>query len=309
MNLTSLLSRYKSSGSKELEIAENIRPLHASTVYHVGSTWMGFSAIRRLVIFGDSYSSVEFLNDEERPSATDPLGIDFPGLTYNESGLPNWVGHLITKYCPEPRYNPENRDKQTEAWNNSPLLVHDYAKGGQTVAGVQSQIANLFLPTLGKKPKWAPWTAQETLFITWVGINDCGVFADPADVLEGLFTSQERLYKAGARNFLFFDVPTLHLSLDRQAKLLEVIRKWNTVLGEQINRFSSKHKDATVLRFSAFRVFEVLLDDPETFGLDPADLYRRGGSIWMDHIHPTSAVHDHIASNVADFLSEIPSKQ
>lgn len=158
--------------------------------------------------------------------------------------------------------------------------------------------------------------------------------ANSEHVLEQLFATQERLYKAGARNFLFIDVPTVHRSaggksahpnclfdivtnfdyqnivpVEKQTEVLDVIRKWNTALGEQINRFSSKYKDATVLLFSAFRVFEVLLDDPESFGLDPADLRRRGGSIWMDHIHPTSAVHDYIASNIADFLSEVPSKK
>uniref|UniRef100_A0A8H7Y5Z7 Carbohydrate esterase family 16 protein n=1 Tax=Psilocybe cubensis TaxID=181762 RepID=A0A8H7Y5Z7_PSICU len=71
---------------------------------------------------------------------------------------------------------------------------------------------NRFLPTLGKKPKWAPWTAQETLFITWVGVNDCGLSANPEHALEQLFVTQERLYKAGARHFLFIDVPTIHRS-------------------------------------------------------------------------------------------------
>lgn len=42
------------------------------------------------------------------PDANKPLGVPFPGITWNEPERPNWVGHLITKYCPEPRYRPSD---------------------------------------------------------------------------------------------------------------------------------------------------------------------------------------------------------
>jgi hypothetical protein len=80
------------------------------------------------------------------------LGIDYPGLTYNEPDLPNWVGHFVTEYSP----NPE-------------LLVYDYAVGGATVLDVQRQILNQFLKHVGPKPEWAPWTAEDTLFGEFAG--------------------------------------------------------------------------------------------------------------------------------------------
>jgi hypothetical protein len=139
---------------------------------------------------GDSYSSVDNLEQDRKPNATRPLGIEYPGLTWNEENEPNWVGHLITEYCPAPRYIPDQDENgQDPAYLSSPLLVYDYAQGGDTIAGVQQQIRHWFLPKAGKKPNWSPWSANTSLFgepigkdhrhlltsttVTWVGINDC----------------------------------------------------------------------------------------------------------------------------------------
>ena len=44
---------------------------------------------------------------------------------------------------------------------------------------------------------------------------------------------------------------------------------------------------------------------PEVYGFNNEHVRKNGGSVWMDSLHPTSKVHDHIASNLADFLQEI----
>jgi hypothetical protein len=70
----------------------------------------------------------------------------------------------------------------------SHLLVYDYAIGGSTTSGVEFQINKEFLWGVGKKPDWAPWSGDDTLFgtcsiyniyanaksieVTWVGVND-----------------------------------------------------------------------------------------------------------------------------------------
>ena len=61
--------------------------------------------------------------------------------------MPNWVGYLITEYSPGTR-----------------LLVYDYAVGGDNVDGVRKQVQVNFLPRVGEKPSWAPWSAEDTLF-------------------------------------------------------------------------------------------------------------------------------------------------
>ena len=65
-----------------------------------------------------------------------------------DSPNPNWVGHLVM-----------SRLRALQ-----PLLVYNYAVGGHTVSGVKSQIDLWFLPHVGKKPDWAPWNSDESLF-------------------------------------------------------------------------------------------------------------------------------------------------
>ena len=145
-------------------------------------------------------------HDESKPSAGNPLGVYYPGSNnyglWNEPDQPNWVGHLITKYRPGPRYTPPEEpcipgrwDDQSQDWIENPLLVNDYAMGGDTVHGVVRQVRRMYLPGLGKNTTKAPWTAEGALFgayvhrilcsrlnlcnrkciseVTWVGINDC----------------------------------------------------------------------------------------------------------------------------------------
>lgn len=115
-------------------------------------------------------------------------------------GLPNWVGHLITKYRPGPKYSPKERrssdgdasSEDEQKWSDNPVLVHNYARGGDTIDGVKRQIQRCFLPQLRARTD-IQLTAEKTLFgmwnfksvvsvdlgddipvVIWVGINDCG---------------------------------------------------------------------------------------------------------------------------------------
>jgi len=147
---------------------------------------------------------------------------------------------------------------------------------------------------------------------------------------DALFSLQEQLYDTGARNFLFFDVPTIHrcpagklvrilgklsnlphilclsVPLERQGKMQTTFESWNMSLYEAIERFCAAHDDVSVFLFSAFKAFDSLLDRPETFGLKAEDVRQFNGTVWFDHIHPTSQVHDFIANHVAIFLTGIP---
>jgi hypothetical protein len=64
--------------------------------------------------------------------------------------LPNWVGHLITKYSPAPRYSP-SAEEQDEEYVKSPMLVYNHAKAGDTVYGVVRQVRKF----LSSAPGWA----------------------------------------------------------------------------------------------------------------------------------------------------------
>ena len=67
------------------------------------------------------------------------------------------------------------------------------------------------------------------------------------------------------------------------------------------------HKDITSLLFSSFQTFERILDHPEEHGIWPEETKKRVGAIWGDGLHPTSAIHDILASDMADFLYSVKS--
>ncbi|KAJ7723284.1 hypothetical protein DFH07DRAFT_971632 [Mycena maculata] len=261
-----------------------------STVFSVGPSWTGFASLKFLVIFGASYADVGYeYSASPVPTHDEPLGVEFPGATmYVEDGEPNWVGHLITNYAP----------------SDHPLLVYDYAKGGSRVYNVKNQIEVMFQQHIAQKPHWAPWTSADTLFITWVGINDCAWGAEHGDNLEKLFDAQETLCNHGARNFLFVNVPPIDRSPVRGHAPSYIA--WNVELKKAAPLFAERHPDATVMVYSAWDTFNVLLDDPEAHGFPPQDVRRREGSIWFDHLHPTSKVHDFIARDMSAFLSAQP---
>ncbi|KDQ09578.1 carbohydrate esterase family 16 protein [Botryobasidium botryosum FD-172 SS1] len=297
---------------------------------HLGPYWPGFSGLRYLFIFGDSYSSVGYNNNRansaiSHPNDTNPLGVKFPGQTWTEAGTPNWVGYLVAEF------------------NKSKLLVFDYAVGGATAHDPQSKLALLrdvatpvcsparapvssttsgsfqslgkaFLDGAGNKaarPRWAKgWNASNALFVSWIGINDIGRGWPSELSLDALFEAQEALYDAGARNFLFIDVPPMNRSPAvplARAPVDAPYTSWNTQLSVRLTQFIEDHREgASVFRVSAFGIFHHLLDNPELHGLDSAGVRKAGGMVWMDKLHPTSAVHKIIAGRVAAFLEGIP---
>jgi hypothetical protein len=104
---------------------------------------------------GASYCDVGYNIHSPHPTRENPLGVEFPGYTYAEPGEPNWVGHLVTNYPA-----------------NSSLVAYDYARGGDRVAGVRTQLERQFLPVLAKKPDWSSWKSEDTLFSASLMQND-----------------------------------------------------------------------------------------------------------------------------------------
>ncbi|KXN86893.1 hypothetical protein AN958_09488 [Leucoagaricus sp. SymC.cos] len=280
-----------------------------SITYRVGSHWPGFRGISNLVIFGASYCDVGYHYNKERPTPSNPLGVPFPGVCWTEEG-PNWVGHLITKYYPHPRFDP-SLEEQSQEYMKNPLLVYNYAKGGDMVDGIERQVET---PLVGKKINEGLWTAENALFVTWVDINDCGTpNVDIPTHINKLLGVQQKLYDAGARNFLLFGIPPLHRSpagkfsfssSGRCGFRRERADLWNSLLGKEIENFAILHEDVTASLFSPATTFNRLLDDPTRFGFDV-----NGATIWADHIHPTSRAHDFLAADLARFLEGISPRQ
>lgn len=77
---------------------------------------------------------------------------------------------------------------------------------------------------------------------------------------------------------------------------------WNTSLATAATLFATTHPDTTVMIYSSWDTFTALLDDPAAHGFPVQDIKKVGASVWYDHLHPTSRVHDLVARDMARFL-------
>ena len=155
---------------------------------------------------GDSHTETGFNLNDTKPSASNQLGNPaFRGLT--TSGGPNWVGD--------------------PAKFNSELLIYNFASGGATinaslvapkVIGAPSFIDQVteFTSNLVPPPDYAPWVSNSTLFAVWIGNTDVILGWNQSDwstlcqqLIDSYFQQVQLLYTAGARNFVFAEVPPL----------------------------------------------------------------------------------------------------
>ena len=58
--------------------------------------------------------------------------------------------------------------------------------------------------------------------------------------------------------------------------------------------------------FSSWDTFNRILDDPVAHGFQVTDTSKALGGIWVDHIHPSSRVHDFVAHDISEFLQSQP---
>lgn len=246
-----------------------------------GPNWPGFSGLRYLFVFGDSYTAVGFNSRSPVPTDANPLGVRYPGAT--TAGGPGWVGYLTVQY------------------NQSKFWTYDYAIPGNTVFGVGNQI-NDFLPHAGTKPPYAPWTGLDSLFATFVGINDINIRASIPSSLASLFSLQETLYQNGARNFLFVNVPPFDRApfSNNNPTTGAQITSWNTQLQSSIATFQAKHSDISAFYYDSWSLYTKLLDNPLSYGFTDTTIV--GGSFWNDAVHPKSKVHQYMAQDLATFL-------
>lgn len=223
---------------------------------------------------GDSYTTTGFNQTGVQPTPTNPLGNPtYPG--YTAANGPNWVDFLTVKY------------------NASVLLTYNLAYGGATidstlvapylpiVSSVAEQIENEWFPVYGSggDAVGAPWSGDDTLFAIFDGINDVGnswwlsttaalnteIFA----VYRGLV---DELYYAGARNFLFVNVPPVDRSplalgntAEQQAMEKADIADWNARVVGMAQAVKGGLEGVNVFVVDANKVFTEVLDDPGSF--------------------------------------------
>ncbi|KAI5478365.1 RAM signaling pathway, SOG2 [Pseudohyphozyma bogoriensis] len=146
------------------------------------------------------------------------------------------------------------------------------------------------------------WKSEDTLFITWIGINDVLMSYQWTDYpaayyndLQVWLATQESLYEAGARQFLFFTVPPIHRTPElspRSAQALRAVRTFNTELKTTIEGFRKRYRDANVMVYDAFHR---ILDQAQEEGIQ----------LWNDAMHPHTGIHERIAIDVVKMFHEL----
>lgn len=257
-----------------------------------GPHWPGFSGLQYAFIFGDSYSTVSWgPASAPAPSPADPVGVEWPGVTSVGPLQPNWVGYM------------------TRGFNQSNLLAYDYAISGNNITGYTSQVQT-FSATAGMKPAETPWAADNSVFISWIGINDVGQNGVVIDTtINQLMQQTQNIYAMGGRNFIYINVPPTDRSPMGQPMvgLGDKILTWNAQLATSALAFSVQNTDASVLVFSSWDTLTGILNDPSHYNVtDPTTI---GGGFWHDDLHPTSLVHYRLANDLSGYLASLPAGQ
>ncbi|KAJ7777694.1 hypothetical protein DFH07DRAFT_731107 [Mycena maculata] len=267
--------------------------------------------------FGDSYTTTGFVPNNTLPSVGNPLGNPpFPGDT--GGGGENYVGF------------------DTVTYNASTILTYNYAYGGATI---NSTLVAPYLPTVlslinqvseflegaGTKPATSPWTSKNSLFSVWIGINDLGnSYSSGGDLgafndvlLQQYFEQVELIVRdsfgAGARNFLFINVPPMDRSPlmiangpASTALLATDIADYNTKLATTVSSFKANNTGVTTWLWDAHTVFTTILNDPTAYGfVDPVS-YGNTGDFWANNYHPGPAAHQIFAQDIASLLTGTP---
>lgn len=146
----------------------------------------------------------------------------------------------------------------------------------------------------------------------WVGINDvCFAGMDPEKAVAKLVEKGVReLCDAGLRKFLIYEVPPRMREPKATFKPTpgwerhhERIEKWNTALHAELENLKAEYHKLEIAVFPSWNFFNDIMDDAQKYGFTDADPGRAyGGKIWVDGLHPTSAVHEHIAKEAIRVL-------
>ncbi|KAF7926663.1 uncharacterized protein EAE97_010172 [Botrytis byssoidea] len=264
-----------------------------------------------LFSFGDSYSQTGFDITSTQPSATNPFGNPaFPGYT-SDNGI-NWIGHLV------------------ETYNSSLILSYNFAYGGavvdanivapyeNTVLTLVNQTAE-FVDHLSPAPTDAPWTADNSLFAFWFGVNDIGNsywLANKTNAITAIFDSYfaqvQQVYDAGGRNFLFLNCPPI----DKSPMMLAygdsvtsseatVISAYNTELSTRVSAFEIANSGSTTYVSDTQVPFNTALDAPATYGATNATCFDADGTtcLWYNDLHPGQAIQKLVAQGVAEQMA------
>lgn len=298
--------------------------------------WPGWTGIKHMVVFGDSYTATGFKGNRGDPNEDNPFGNpEWPGDT--SSGAANWIDFLVTSY------------------NQTFIKAVNFAQGGATVDGdlirqyvpiihsFKTQVQKDYKPQYSSGTPEFDWEAGNTLFAMFFGINDLNNawqdktadWALKQDIAQYACLVDE-VYQTGARNFLFMNVPPF----DRSPLLIrngpqavseerKLINDFNADISRMASNLTRTYDDVTTFIFDTHAVYSQVLNNPCSHAESCALLnttsycpgYETASSaweidtfipdcgvsvdkyFWLNPLHPTYRIHDVTAKEVAKHLS------
>ncbi|WOO80759.1 Acetylesterase [Vanrija pseudolonga] len=288
-----------------------------------GRTEFDWSSTRRLFVFGDSFSSIGS-NYRQRG-----VGSGHPGHLDGKIGL-KWSDYLYSTFK-DPR--------ETGYWN--------FARDGATIdlqlvpprleesGALDNQVDEfqaLFTPMPG--PAAVDWDSATSLFVVLLGINDVREmarreFSPPAlhrtssALPRALMTRAGKLYRSGARHFLFFtlaslaDAPKYSLASGIGHNVSSLLRtataEYNRALDPALEAFEAEFPEANAMLFDWEGLQAIVGRMPEVFGLTDCSRFEmsvagrpmdagRQGLCYQDPSHPTWSIAHILAQSVNGFL-------
>ncbi|KAG9098203.1 hypothetical protein FRC06_006651 [Ceratobasidium sp. 370] len=229
-----------------------------------------------MFISGDSYSTVSWApTTAPVPTPANPIGAEWPGVTSVGVFEPNWMGS-----------------------NVSNLLAFVYTTPGNNLTGFTTQIQVEFTPTAGQKPASSPRTADNSVFVSWIGINDLHDGEDTNTAINLTMQQQQNLYNLGAHNFLIDMAPWDRSLMGNPtiAMRFRCAKSDKAIPGAQIAGLDVKSNMPTHPRFT-------IINNPTFYNVtDPNTV----GGVWQDDLHLTSFIHFTFANDLAGWLLSLP---
>lgn len=213
-------------------------------------------------------------------------------------------------------------------FNTSLVLGFDYAEYGATtdnslVRGATDDLISQvteFETYAAHDASTVAWTADNTMAIVWMGINDVGNsywdgFVTPFDeILDQYFGQLQILYDAGIRYFTLFTVPPFDQApvfAQQTTQNMDYVRgnitTYNADLVTRLATFESANSGVTGTIFNTTASFYTVLDDPTAYGSPDATCMNADGTscLWYDTYHPGQAIQKLVAENFVKALTGI----
>lgn len=250
-----------------------------------------FAQFSRLVVFGDSLSDVGNLN-----SAT--FGLQ-PGGEYFEGRFSNG-----------PVYSEQLADKL----NLGPLLATsddgtNYAYAGSRTSGTSFFEGGLFIEDLDEQIDdflENDSVSSDDLVVVFAGANDfiLGDATNAAGRANRVLTQLDRLIDANVKNIVSLTIPLLGETPDGRANRESLNGRattFNATLQTGLDALETS--DLNLIRLDLAELFNVLLENPNTFGFDnitnqAINASNPEGYLYWDGNHPTTRAHSMIAEAV-----------